>query len=59
MEFFQTVALLCQLAGSRTQWIEERQLKCQQYYLQCVAEKQKQSFKIRFNALKECIMEKK
>lgn len=61
MEIIQTIALLCQLNGagsnssSLIQFTEERQLKCQQYYVKCLDG----GFLGDYKNLAKCISQKK
>lgn len=60
MEFIQTIALLCQINGAGADsstlisYTEEKQLKCQQYYLKCV-----ESVNANYKTLSKCIQGKK
>lgn len=61
MEMLQTIVLLCQLNGggadsfSLIQHTEERQLKCQQYYIKCLNNNALGTYK----DLTKCVQERK
>lgn len=58
MEFFQTIALLCQVASGTINHdvIKKEQLWCQQTYIHCVNTKAGTST---YEKLERCIMEKR
>ncbi len=60
MEIIQTIALLCQLhtssdTTSMIKFVEEKQLKCQQYYTKCLDG----GFLGDYKNLSKCISQKK
>ena len=54
MEILQTIALLCNLSGP-SHYIEESQLKCQKYYITCLASNNLATYK----DLSKCVQTRK
>lgn len=55
MEILQTIALLCQISGSSPYTAYEVQLKCQKYYITCLANNNLATYK----DLSKCVQERK
>lgn len=56
MELLQAIALLCQVSSNNSyDYIQEKQLLCQKYYIECVNDR----YLTEFFALKECIKKRK
>lgn len=53
MEIIKTIALLCQLKTQKVDIIEKKQLKCQQYYMDCLNSPLNYSYKSLSNCIKK------